>query len=41
MRTLDFVQHPSSPRNPYQGRRRRKAERVYFVRFPEWDYRRP
>jgi hypothetical protein len=41
MRTLDFVQHPTSPRNPYQGRRRGKAERVSFVHLPGWDRCRP
>ena len=41
MCTLDFVQHPSSSRNPYQGRRRGKAEGVPFVHCPGWDDRGP
>jgi len=34
MRTLDFIQHPSSPCNPYQGRRRGEVEGLPSVHCP-------
>ena len=41
MCTLDSIQHPPSPCDLYQGRRRGEAEGVSSVYCPGWDHRGP
>jgi len=41
VRTLDSIQHPSSPCDLYQGRCRGEAEGVSSVHCPGWDHRGP